>query len=483
MRLGVFWRYLGNSAVYYPKLANVTGGVTACVFFWQLFHWQSQLSNPNQWVKITADEIENETGLNRLEQELARKQLIERSLLKERLVNGHSDMWEFWADIDALEKRLKADWEPGFNDASFKPTDKISLQESKLSKREVETHSNQSSSGITPETPVKSVTREAVNSDRVLDRNLNPNLKQPPIEVEDSQSSSITSSPAVNRHWSSNTNGDSAHPQTRRVKTDKFFPVRRQPVAVKITPNYQFTGPWESPEQFEAFQRALWDYFKHQGVENPSGWVFRVIDGMTKGLVSPFWDEFVAGIPLGETQKVMRDWEVEPGIPYPAFEEERTQYYLHKGEPLEVAVARARSDLRDPVLGKDLWEGFLRKCDRIADEGIKAKQLGVSTPYLPPSFTNKPQVTKQSVINKLSAISPQLSLASSSSDFPNLRSLEQQKTEQNNSTSVSDIPPLSALQNAYKNPMGRTLVEKQIAEHPEWGYGIVDGQVVDLFPF
>jgi hypothetical protein len=266
------------------------------------------------------------------------------------------------------------------------------------------------------------------------------------------------------------------------VKTDKFFPVRRQPVAVKVTPHYQFSGPWESPEQFEEFQRSLLEHFKQQGVDNPGGWVFRIIDGMTKGLVSPFWDEFVAGIPLGQSQKIQRDWEIEPGIPYPAFEEERTQYYLQKGEPLEVAVSRARSDLRNPVLGQDLWEGFLRKCDRMADEAIKAKQLGLKTPYLPPSFTHKPQVTKQSVINKLSEITPQLSL-SSSSDSPINQSLEQENVEDDPSKIPSNVPPLAALQEAYKTPMGRTLVKKQIAEHPEWGYGIIDGKVVDVLPF
>jgi hypothetical protein len=252
---------------------------------------------------------------------------------------------------------------------------------------------------------------------------------------------------------------------------------------VKVTPNYQFSGPWKSPEQFEEFQRALLEYFKNQGVHNPSGWVFKIVDGMTKGVVSPFWDEFAAGIPLGESQKIKRDWEIEPGVPYPAFEEERIQYYVHKGEPLEVAVSKARSELRDPVVGKDLWDGFLRKCDRIADEAIKAKKLGVATPYLPPSFTDKPQITKQSVINKLAVVSPQFSLASSSSKNITNLGLEQKQIEREMPKSGCSIPTLASLQKAYETPIGRTLVEKQIAEHPEWGYGIADGQLIDLIPF
>ena len=122
---------------------------------------------------------------------------------------------------------------------------------------------------------------------------------------------------------------------------------------------------------------------------------------------------------------------------------------------------------------------FLRQ---VADEAIKAKQLGVTTPYLPPSFTPKPQVTKQGVINKLSEITPQLSL-SSSSDLLIEQSLEQENVQEEPSKLPSNAPPITALREAYKTPMGRTLVKRQIAEHPEWGYGIVDGQVVDVLPF
>jgi hypothetical protein len=466
VKLGVLWRNLGNSAVYYPRLAKVTGGATASILFCQLFHWQSQLSHPDQWVRTTLDDIENETGLSRLEQEWARSQLIERSLLKERCVQGHSDTLEFWPDIDTLEQRLNNFFQDNYNISACTPKDEILLQEQEanLSELPLKNSLNSVPSQLTTEALVEGVVSKEETRE-------NPSYSQ---KISTSPANSFT-------HLSEERLEESPTP-SRMVKTDKFFPVRRQPVAVKVTPHYQFTGPWESPEQFEEFQRALLEHFKQQGVDNPGGWVFRIVDGMTKGLVSPFWDEFVAGLPLGQSQKVQRDWEIEPGVPYPAFEEERTQYYLQKGEPLEVAVSRARSDLRNPVLGKDLWEGFLRKCDRMADEAIKAKQLGVTTPYLPPSFTHKPQVTKQGVINKLSELTPQLSL-SSSSDSPIEQSLEPDNVEEEPSKLPSNVPPISTLQEAYKTPMGRTLVKRQIAEHPEWGYGIVDGQVVDVLPF
>ncbi|HAX76340.1 MAG TPA: hypothetical protein DCY88_10995 [Cyanobacteria bacterium UBA11372] len=397
MKLALLWRKLGNSVVYYPKLAKVTGGVTAAVFFCQLVQWQAQLNNTDEWVRISLDEIEEETGLSRVEQQYARSQLVKRSLIQERAIDN-SNVLELLPNIDAFETILEV----------------LCQQDYK--------NPYQATNG---------------KSDRVS------------VEVE-------------------------------TIKTDKFFPVQRQPISVKVNPNYQFSGPWNSQAQFEQFQRALLEYFKEKGFDNPAGCVFKIIDSMTKGLVSPFWDEFIAGIPLGESQKVKRDWEIEPGIAYPVFEEERIQYYVHKGEPLEVAVAKARSDLRDTVLGKNLWEGFLRKCDRIADEAIKAKNLGLKNPYLPPAFTNtnKSPITKESVMNKLTAVVPDFSLSSSIDEALPEANLEPQKQDVD-----CEIPSLASLQSTYKTPMGKTFVERQLAQHPEWGYGIVDGEVVDLMPF
>ena len=397
--------HLGNPLIYYPELAKVTGGVSASVLFCQVFYWQSELSNPYELVRVTGDEIEKKTGLNRCEQELARCQLVERSLLKENLVN--SNTIELWVDIDALEEKLDNLCTFTYSDTKLAPVGEIKASS-------IEVFANSSTPNIT-------------------------------------------------------------------VKTDKFFGQPRQPIAVRVTPHYKFSGHWQSDEQFEEFQRKLLEYFKQQGVANPSRCVFHEVDNMTKGIISPLWEDFISGKALGESQKVKRDWEIEPGVPYPAFEEERTQYYIHKGEPLEQAVLRARSDLRNPVLGGDLWEGFLRKCDRIADDALKAKNQGVETPFLPPSFTEKPQITKESVMKKLEAIAPQFSLSSSTSDTLPIGSLEQSKIGEKESG--EDIPSIASLQEACKTHIGKSMIEKLIAKNPEWGYEIVDGQVIESIPF
>jgi len=405
MKIGIFLGHLANPAIYYPKLAKITGGVTASILLCQLFQWQSQLKN-SEWVTTNSDEIEAATGLNSEEQELAISQLKSRSLLKKKSIDPQTDTLELWGDIDAFEEKI--------NTLSTNNPDHIATQ----------------------------TFRE--NNDR--------------IEVV-----------------------AETYPSNPTVKTDKFFGQPRQQIAVAVAPNYRFSGPWNSEEQLHNFQRALEAYAKQRnlGFGNPSGWAFKIIDSMTKGLTSTFWDEFTAGIPLGESQKIQREWEIAPEVPYPAFEEERIQYYLQKGEPLEAAVSKARAELRNPVLGKDLWEGFLRKCDRIADDALKAKNLGVSTPYLPSSFNEKPQITKEGVMKKLGAIEARSALNQSTSDTipeaPKIAAPELPPTV--------EIPSISSLQKVYKTPLGRNLVAKQIAEHPEWGYEIVDGRIVESIPF
>ncbi|MEG4494508.1 hypothetical protein [Microcoleus sp. D3_18_C4] len=407
MKIGIFLGNLGNPAIYYPKLAPITGGVAASIFLCQLLQWQSQQSNSGEWVKTNSSEIEKATGLNREEQELARRLLKVRSLLKEKLTNPNTDTLELWADIDAFEEKLNNFWTPN------------------------------------PPDIITEIRRESHNH---------------PVEIFRETS-----------------------PPNHVVKTDKYFGQPRQQIAVAVTPNYRFSGPWNSQEQLHKFQRALEAYAQERnlGFGNPSGWAFKIIDSMTKGLTSTFWEEFIAGIPLGESQKVKRDWEIEPEVPYPAFEEERIQYYVHKGEPLEAAVSKARADLRNPVLGKDLWEGFLRKCDRLADDALKAKQQGVDTPYLPSSFNEKPPITKDSVMRKLGAIAPQFALNQSTSEIIP----EPPKLEQKEPPTAAEIPSISSLQKAYQTPLGRSIVEKQIAANPDWGYEIVDGEIVESIPF
>ncbi|MBP0019818.1 MAG: hypothetical protein J7647_19975 [Cyanobacteria bacterium SBLK] len=269
---------------------------------------------------------------------------------------------------------------------------------------------------------------------------------------------------------------------SEKIVGDAFFPAPRKSSDLTINPHYRFEGPWRSQKQFENFQKALLEHFKIQGLDNPMAYVFKIIDGMTKGIISPFWEEFIEGNPLGSSQKIQQEWEIEPGIPYPAFFEEIVQYYIHKGEPIEAATARANRELQSVDRAKSWWEGFLRKCDRLADEAIKAKELGLQTPYLPPSFSIRDRIDKQQIIDKLLFLQQPHSLPESSQSRESLPQTELSEVAESNKIEPY-APSLPILQKAYNTPLGQSYIARQIAAHPEWGYEVIDGKIVDRYPF
>jgi hypothetical protein len=94
---------------YYPKLVKVTGSVNAAIFLSQLGYWTPKAADPDGWVYKTQVEWELETGLTRWEQETARRQLRERSILTETK-RGMPARLFFRIDVDALS----ATWEVTF---------------------------------------------------------------------------------------------------------------------------------------------------------------------------------------------------------------------------------------------------------------------------------------------------------------------------------------------------------------------------------
>lgn len=82
-------------------------------------------------------------------------------------------------------------------------------------------------------------------------------------------------------------------------------------------------------------------------------------------------------------------------------------------------------------------------------------------------------------MRKLGAIAPQLALNQSTSETI----AEQPNIEIKEPPATAEIPSISSLQKAYQTPLGRSIVEKQIAANPEWGYEIVDGEIVESIPF
>lgn len=83
MRASEILKQTGRSIAYRPALAKLFGGVTAEIFFEQIFYWQDKAENQELGVYKTQADLEEETGLSRKEQETARKKLREIGVLIE----------------------------------------------------------------------------------------------------------------------------------------------------------------------------------------------------------------------------------------------------------------------------------------------------------------------------------------------------------------------------------------------------------------
>ncbi|MBE2898105.1 hypothetical protein HPC37_04515 [Pasteurellaceae bacterium 20609_3] len=95
----------GNVIAYYPKLAKPLGSVNAAILFGQLFYWQDKATS-ELGVYKTQEDIENETGLSRREQESARKNLRDRGILIETHKRLEHRLY-FKLDLDKFNEMME----------------------------------------------------------------------------------------------------------------------------------------------------------------------------------------------------------------------------------------------------------------------------------------------------------------------------------------------------------------------------------------
>lgn len=74
----------GLPVAYFPRLAEFLGSVKAAIFMCQLIYWEGKQRDPNGWIYKTREEMTEETGMSRSEQETARASLREKGYLSEK---------------------------------------------------------------------------------------------------------------------------------------------------------------------------------------------------------------------------------------------------------------------------------------------------------------------------------------------------------------------------------------------------------------
>lgn len=83
-----FLDFFDRPIAFHRVLVRVTGGVKSALMLGQLIYWSKRTKDVDGWVYKTQKEWEEETGLTRREQETARKMLVERKVIEEKLAKS-----------------------------------------------------------------------------------------------------------------------------------------------------------------------------------------------------------------------------------------------------------------------------------------------------------------------------------------------------------------------------------------------------------
>lgn len=116
MKLTDFLIDVGRPVAYYPELTKITGSVNASIFLCQLIYWKGKEADPDGWIYKTRDEILQETGLSRYEQENARTKLKNEGILEEKYTSIPRKLY-FRLDLDKINRR----WLENLHKVGFPP--------------------------------------------------------------------------------------------------------------------------------------------------------------------------------------------------------------------------------------------------------------------------------------------------------------------------------------------------------------------------
>ncbi len=92
---------------YYPRLAHVCGGVKAAVLLSQLLYWTGDQTviNRHGWIYKSVQDMQEETGLTKVEQKNARQDLMAKGVL-ECVLRGVPRIWHYRINMDRLAELL-----------------------------------------------------------------------------------------------------------------------------------------------------------------------------------------------------------------------------------------------------------------------------------------------------------------------------------------------------------------------------------------
>jgi hypothetical protein len=153
-------------------------------------------------------------------------------------------------------------------------------------------------------------------------------------------------------------------------------------------------APWKDEEQFKRFYQALIQAVPIvANARSPQGLAQTIIRQLRSGIPHSYWDDFVAGLPIGSSTKP--EWEVEPGIPHPMFIEYLVEKLIkgNNSQTREQAMVTALNIASTPKQAIFFWKECKISLGNALNEAERHRQLGVKALPTPLWTKERPEPT------------------------------------------------------------------------------------------
>jgi hypothetical protein len=153
-------------------------------------------------------------------------------------------------------------------------------------------------------------------------------------------------------------------------------------------------APWKDEGQFKRFYRALIEAVPIvANARSPQGLAQTIIRQLKSGIPHSYWDDFVAGLPIGTSTKP--EWEVEPGIPHPMFIEYLVEKLIkgNNSQTREQAMVTALNIASTPKQAIFFWKECKISLGNALDEAERHRKLGVKALPTPLWTKERPEPT------------------------------------------------------------------------------------------
>ena len=206
-------------------------------------------------------------------------------------------------------------------------------------------------------------------------------LKNRPAEVRltEDESGSIKAAPD-----GVSTEVNESEPLSIDVAAQKR-PQKRRKTSKGTVPSFDpGLAPWSSLEQFRKFYKALIaSPYVRRMAKNLEALVNRIVNELRQGVPHPFWDDFIAGRPIGSSTR--QEWQMPDGSPHPDFIEYLAEKLIkgNNTQTREIAISEALRIAKDPETARFFWKECKVSLVNAKASTERDRALGVSNPVTP----------------------------------------------------------------------------------------------------